>query len=382
MKLVGRQPRGARWGVVLALLLGAGAMPLAVAAPRPEAMVNDLYESASHAFEEGDFARALGDLGQAIAKQPTSRAHLLRANVYVKLGQIEEARADYERVLQLEKNPKLRASVQKLKQGLELLPKARLAITSQPPGATIYVDLKAEGAKGKTPQVVPVAPGRHRIMLELDGHETFVQRDVVAVANQEVAVAATLLVRGCDLQLTTSPAGAQVKLDGLDLGASPIDKRIAGGEHALVLSRAGHQDVRRSVICQPGTPITLAETLPRLPEASLELPVPNGATLLVDGKDPKGVSPYALPPGEHQLELTSEGQAPWRASVQLAAGQSLRLQPTLVALPKAGAQPSVARSWWLWTTVGLVVAGVAVGVGLAIGLRRETQFDIVRVFEK
>lgn len=285
------------------------AVLLAAPAPgRAAPRVDPLYESASRAFEDGDVPRALEELTRSIAASPTARAHLLRASVHVRLGQIDEARADYERVLLLEKSPKLRAQVQKLRAQLDTLPKARLQIRSQPPGATIYLDLKAEGPKGKTPHVVPVTPGRHRVMLELDGYEPFVQKDVIAVENQEVEVNAALTSR--------TPVAPP----------API----------------------------PPPPPVLPPPPPRPIATTLELSLPSGATAQLDGAPLAGSPPLALSPGPHRLVLTAPPQ-----------------QAT-----------SVARSWWLWTSVALVLAGVAVGVGVGVGLRRETQFDIVRVFEQ
>ena len=284
------------------------AVLLAAPAPgRAAPRVDPLYESASRAFEDGDVPRALEELTRSIAAGPTARAHLLRASVYVRLGQIDEARADYERVLALEKSPKLRAQVQKLRAQLDTLPKARLQIRSQPPGATIYLDLKAEGPKGKTPQVVPVTPGRHRVMLELDGYDPFVQKDVIAVENQEIEVNAALTSR-------------------TPVAPPPV---------------------------VPPPPVTLPPP-PRPIATTLELLLPSGATAQLDGAPLPGAPPYALSPGPHRLVLTAPPPRP----------------------------PSVARSWWLWTSVALVLAGVAVGVRVGVSLRRKTQFDIVRVFEK
>lgn len=366
--------------LVSVVFVGLVAAGLASAAPKPDAMVNDLYESASRAFEEGDFPRAVTELTQAIGAAPTAKAHLLRATVYVKLGQIEEARADYERVLVLEKNPKLRAQVMKLKLGLDLLPKARLAISSQPPGATVFIDLKAEGAKGRTPVVVAVAPGRHRVMLELEGHETVVQKDVTAIDNQEVAVAIAMVPRGCDWKLASTPPGAIAKLDGKELGPTPLERRIVPGEHVLALSAPGYEPLQKSFKCVVGTAIAQSEPMVRLPEATLDLQVPAGASVALDGKQATGAPPYTLAEGDHQIEVTAPARAAWKTDLRLQSGQTLRLAPTLVATTTA--QKSVAKSWWLWTSVAIVLAGVAVGVGVGVALRRESQFDIIRVFDK
>lgn len=105
---------------------------------------------------------------------------------------------------------------------------------------------------------------------------------------------------------------------------------------------------------------------------------PSAAALLIDGQpvrpDARGV--LRLPVGDHQLEATAEGHRPLRRTLSVAGGRSEQLD--VVLLPAAADDPvsaheapsaaptPVYKKWWLWTTLGVVVAaGAVTGIVLA-----------------
>src|SRR4051812_40865303 len=164
----------------LALVAALAPVAAAFAATTPD----EHYALGAKAFEESDFARAVDELSASLAGKPTPRAYLLRGDAHVKLSRADEARADYEAALKLESSPKKRALIERLLRDLATVSKTRLAVTSDPPGAAVYVDLKAAGQRGVTPVVVPTSPGRHRVFVELDGYDAFVAREVEAAEDQ------------------------------------------------------------------------------------------------------------------------------------------------------------------------------------------------------
>src|SRR5205809_276402 len=80
----------------------------------------------------------------------------------------------------------------------KVLVQTRFKIVTTPPGATVYIDSKADGAVGKTPVSHMVTPGRHKIILELSGYET-IKVDVSAIEQKELELPFTLLPSGCEL---------------------------------------------------------------------------------------------------------------------------------------------------------------------------------------
>lgn len=95
--------------------------------------------------------------------------------------------------------------------------------------------------------------------------------------------------------------------------------------------------------------------LPREGDGTLEVPKPvSDARLIVDGKavDAEGVQ--TLKAGKYNLRLEADGYAPWFSDVYVDPGALTRVS---VAMQSVGSP--VYKKWWLWTLVGVVVAGGA-----------------------
>ncbi|NMC72351.1 MAG: PEGA domain-containing protein [Myxococcales bacterium] len=108
----------------------------------------------------------------------------------------------------------------------------------------------------------------------------------------------------------------------------------------------------------------------------------DGATLFLDGRQVGStplVQPLRVGAGAHVLEARRPGYRDARMPFDVMAGESRQVQLVLEALPAAvpagpgpSAEPpeeeetSVLESWWLWTIVGVVVAGGAVTAGVLL----------------
>jgi PEGA domain/Tetratricopeptide repeat len=329
---------------VLALVVLAAA-PVA-RADKAEREANARLRAAHKAFEDGDFPAAVTELDKSIAAKPSAKAYLLLGNAKLKLGQLDEARAAFQKVIELDPKSSHRATVEGYVRDLETLAHTRLQVSSDPPGATVYIDMKSEGAKGNTPVAVGVTPGGHRVMLELDGYDPLVVPRVVAVERKDVPVDAKLVPKGCDLALTVAPAGAQLSIDGGARGPWPPRQRLRAGAHTLAFSAEGHVPVERALACEIGKSATLSVTLPELPKTTVTLRAPDGVTVALDGTPAAASSSLEVAPGAHVLEVRAPAATP-------------------VAAPIA---TPVYKKWWFWTTLGIVAAGAAVGIGLGIGL--------------
>lgn len=87
------------------------------------------------------------------------------------------------------------------------------------------------------------------------------------------------------IKLTSRPAGARVTVDGRPSGVTPLELVLAPGEHAVVISAAGHPDTTRTVAIVQGTNLPLDIALGASGSRS-KLPLAitgGGAALLVTG---------------------------------------------------------------------------------------------------
>lgn len=229
----------------------------------PGRQAAELYDEARKILED-DAVKAVELLEASVAAKPTARAYLLLGNAYLRLQRVEEAKRAFERFLELDPRSSRRDRVKKQLQGLDVSYSARLVLTTEPPGATVYLDFKAAGARGKTPLELPVSAGRHRVFFELEGYETVIVKDVVIKEKQREAIHRPLLYLGCDVAVTAmGPANApvEVRVDGQDPTPLPAQVRVPPGSHTLELSGAGLEPKTVTVQCEDHRPLTVNETL-------------------------------------------------------------------------------------------------------------------------
>lgn len=86
----------------------------------------------------------------------------------------------------------------------------------------------------------------------------------------------------------------------------------------------------------------------------------DGAELFVNGEQTGRTpieEPLQLAAGQYDLELRLDGFTPWSESVEVHGGQQLELTVELEPLRREWY-----RQWWVWTIVGVVVAGTTAGI--------------------
>ena len=153
---------------------------------------------------------------------------------------------------------------------------------------------------------------------------------------------------------------------------------------AVALARSGElveaSELARSVVADQaeGSPVEAAAALvrelaPRLAWLSLRAATPAPELRLVfDGEllapALRGV-PMPVDPGEHAVALERGGTPVVEFVIELLEGERRDLaleEPSVDAVPVAE-RPSVWTRWWLWTAVGVVAAGLAVGAAFVLG---------------
>ena len=109
-----------------------------------------------------------------------------------------------------------------------------LVMTSNPPGAKLFVD---GVERGVTPVTVTLKPGAHQLELRGDGPARLMPITMTAGAqvSQYIELPKTASTSG-QLQVRTEPAGARVSIDGTARGTSPVTvPDLTPGEHAVLL---------------------------------------------------------------------------------------------------------------------------------------------------
>jgi len=203
-------------------------------------------------------------------------------------------------------------------------------LESNPTGAHVYVDGKYIG---RTPARVELDEGQHFATFYWQNQvrtETF-----FVTAGRTVVVTANFIQKTM-LNITTTPPGAQIFLDGSFIGVSPIQVEVQPGQHTVLATMPGYSAAQQSFTVAPGETKTINLVL-NPEQATLKVySSPAGASIYVNGQY-RGVAPSAgltltLTPGTYTVEARLSGYQDASTTVTLNPGESRSI--TLTLLPR------------------------------------------------
>lgn len=226
-----------------------------------------------------------------------------------------------------------------------------IAVRSSPGGARVYIDGTYYGTtptQGGSSLSQEVLAGKHRVSVQMDGYTTYSttvqaesgeRRDVQVTLNSETP--------GGTIQVSTSPSGARVTLDGMDARTAPATyANVAPGMHMVVATQDGYEPLSRSVQVNSGqtaqASLTLIRVSPSVGAARI-LSVPIGADIYLDGVY-RGSTPITignLATGGHAVLLRRSGYQEYSATVPITAGGTAELQAALVVQPSTSGSVDV-----------------------------------------
>ncbi|MFH0968729.1 MAG: PEGA domain-containing protein [Methanobacteriota archaeon] len=134
-----------------------------------------------------------------------------------------------------------------------------VVVTSEPPGATVYIDGEFSGMTetGRSLEISNITPGTHRIYISSKNYEDYEAVILVsagAITPVSVRMDPSPMPQACGiLILNSEPSGAEITIDGQLRGATPATiETVCSGKHTFSLSLAGYQDYRSQVDLIPG----------------------------------------------------------------------------------------------------------------------------------
>jgi hypothetical protein len=220
--------------------------------------------------------------------------------------------------------------------------KGGILVEADVSGAEVYVDGNLH--PDKTPTLVTGLPaGPHVIEVRkepaLPWKQT-VQVDADKTVKVSAQLAATMKPQGGTVRVLSNVSGARVFLDGIDMGAAPMDlKDVEPGEHIVEVKAEGHQAREERVTVNAGTANVLKLDLQALPEAQRKegglikvvSPVPEAA-IFIDGER-IGTAPQEkdVTAGEHFVVVTKPGFKKFEQKVTIDDGQTLTVSAELTA---------------------------------------------------
>ncbi len=143
-------------------------------------------------------------------------------------------------------------------------------ISSNVPGAEIYIDDKSIGAVGKTPLSQNIKPGKHTFWISAEGYDEY-KEEVEVIAGETHSIKAPL--KGAPVgRINISGPGiedAAIYLDGTILCERGMCvKNVPQGDHTLTVVREGYKPYVRKITIQPKTEMKVKVVLARKPSRS------------------------------------------------------------------------------------------------------------------
>jgi hypothetical protein len=298
-------------------------------------------EAARRAYEARDYKRALEAfwLVHEIAPSPRS---LFNIAVCAELGgKHDVAFAMYREYLaggdpDASRRQEAEARATRLESKLALL-----EITSDPPGASIYVDRKDLGLYGVTPRTIVVGDGERQVMLELPGYADEII-PAAAKAGSPVRVEVSLKPQLGELAVELTPASAEVQFFRHEklVQAKPVTRgyRLPVGTYTVVARAPGYTVARARAVVRKGETARLALGLAPLPRPTGRLLVTAGklaADVYVDGRR-VAVTPATLQSlgvGAHVVEVRA-GSRSVKRSVSIESGRATYVEVDLTKAAK------------------------------------------------
>ena len=185
-----------------------------------------------------------------------------------------------------------------------------LVVTTNPPGAQLFID---GVERGVTPLTLTVNPGAHSLELRGNGAPRLMPITITAGSqvSQYIELPTSSSTFG-QLRIRTEPAGARVSVDGVARGTSPVTVAdLPPGEHAVVLE-SDLGTIKQTVTIEAGNTASLMVPL-AAPEGApvsgwMAITAP-GVVQLFEGGRLLGTSQsdrLMVSAGRHDIEIVSE----------------------------------------------------------------------------
>ena len=194
-------------------------------------------------------------------------------------------------------------------------------VTSIPSGASFYLDGSYKGTAPKT--ISEVSTGSHTIKITKSGYEDY-NEQVTVTAEETKTVIAELVKQTGSIDVTSTPSGADIYLDGSNKGTTPKTiSKVSAGSHTIKVTAGGYEDYSKRVT------VTAGETASIFVELEVgEIPLPRMVFI-----------------GSEQVEVRGNQFIRYYFSIENWAEYPAILFESAPDLPPCGLNTEASRTW-------------------------------------
>lgn len=213
---------------------------------------------------------------------------------------------------------------------LKKLPGHLSVITIPETRAPVFIDGAEVGSAGT--KISDIEAGEHTITVTPERFHRIEQPLSIAGKNTHQTLELTLEPAWADVFIDSLPGGADISVDGISLGQTPLNAEILEGERTLTVKLPGHKAWQENleIIAGQNQTLPLIELIPADGLVMLSSK-PQGAGVTVNGKY-KGQTPIevALPPGTaYTFTLYKDGFEATERRLSIDSGKDYALNVSL-----------------------------------------------------
>lgn len=204
---------------------------------------------------------------------------------------------------------------------------------SPPVAAVVQVD---GVPKGSAPLEIEIGAGRRMIGISAERYLPIETSVDVEGRGQVQELSFELKPAWATVQISSRPAGAEIRADGVRMGTTPSVAELLQGRHTVEISLAGWKSTSRTVEVVAGVDQSVPPVELERADGTVQVATePAGATVAVNGAF-RGQTPISLPlvgDREYQIAVSKAGYEPANRSVRVEPEKSqhltIRLEPEM-----------------------------------------------------
>jgi hypothetical protein len=209
-------------------------------------------------------------------------------------------------------------------------------IDSAPQQAAVYVGSKKCGVVGYTPWNGRLPQGQHSIIVQKQGYADKTQ--VVNVRRlrrrQETFIVMEVGKGTIDVQAGSNAEGASISISGQRVGAVPFKYEAAPGRYLVAIEKEGFSRFERWVDVKAGQAVPIRVELSKRAGSILVEADVRDAEIYLDGNKVSATTPAVIndvTAGPHVVEVRKAPALPWRQTVEVRAGETIKVSASLEA---------------------------------------------------
>jgi len=210
-------------------------------------------------------------------------------------------------------------------------PGGSISVTTNPPGARIFIDSEDVGISNKT---VQVAVGEHDVTLVKEGYAE-ISVKINVPPGRTVTLSRNLAVLTGNMEISVNAQGATIFLDDKQVGKSVAGRalklnNIPAGDHKIKVVHPLYEAAEQTVSVAPNQPNPVSINLTGKPGKILITSTPSGASVSIGGEE-RGNTPISisLDPGAYTAEFSLDGYENARREFNIEAGKSGKINVIL-----------------------------------------------------